>query len=410
MSITFYEENGQTFWRYYLNLRSKKNPQIRLQRRQGGFKSQKEAEKEERFHFVRMSSEIASLEAQGCSWESVIQRWSDFNELYGSHRYTKQTVWDYAKLARRWTQGWLKRPASEITRGEGRLLLNQAAELEYPSSYQKRLKSVINLIYLWGIDERLIVGPHHSPVFGLDTKKKEPEKLPEILTHEQIRKLLREAKDRQHPWYSIWAVTVLTGCRNGEVFGLRHEDIELVSLEEANRQKTLPSHERNYGLIRLTRSWNKRLKKYGPLKARYWRNVPVSSELYMILMELKQNNFGSDGHGQFLLPHLSAWKDGDQAKILRMFCCEIGIPSVRFHTLRACFATHLITRGVPSTTVMKICGWKDLKTAERYIRLAGVDERGATEGLDFIPNDQGIMEKVVSLYDYRNANGNNTTL
>jgi hypothetical protein len=50
---------------------------------------------------------------------------------------------------------------------------------------------------------------------------------------------------------------------------------------------------------------------------------------------------------------------------------------------------------------MKICGWKELKTAERYIRLAGISERGATEVLDFVPNDQGIMEKVVSLYEYR---------
>ena len=54
--------------------------------------------------------------------------------------------------------------------------------------------------------------------------------------------------------------------------------------------------------------------------------------------------------------------------------------------------------------MMKICGWKDLKTAERYIRLAGVDERGATEGLDFMPNDQGVMEKVVNLYTFRQQN------
>ena len=88
-----------------------------------------------------------------------------------------------------------------------------------------------------------------------------------------------------------------------------------------------------------------------------------------------------------------------------MFCKEVGIPSVRFHTLRACFATHLISRGVPSATVMKICGWRELKTAERYIRLAGINERGATEGLEFIPTEQGIMEKVVNMYDFR-ANRN----
>jgi hypothetical protein len=50
---------------------------------------------------------------------------------------------------------------------------------------------------------------------------------------------------------------------------------------------------------------------------------------------------------------------------------------------------------------MKICGWRDLKTAERYIRLAGVDERGATEGLGFIPTDQGIMENVVEMYNFK---------
>jgi len=408
MSVFSYEEDGQILWRYYLNLRSKKNPRIRFQRLQRGFKTRKEAEKEERFQFVQITSEISRLEAQGCSWESIIDRWQEFQELYPSPRYAVTTIHDHARLARRWTQAWLKRPASEITRGDGRLVLMQATELGKSSGYQKHLKSVINLIYMWGIDERLIVGPHHSPVFGVDIAKKEQEKLPEILTHEQIRKLLLEAKLRQHDWYPIWAVTVLTGCRNGEVFGLRHEDIELVSLEEAHRQKTLPPHERNFGLIRLTRSWNSRTGHYGPLKAKYWRNIPVSSELYMVLMELKQKSFGSDQHGQFLLPQFSLWKEGLQAKVLRAFCREIGIPAVRFHTLRACFATHLISRGVPSATVMKICGWKDLKTAERYIRLAGVDERGATEGLDFIPNDQGVMEKVVNLYDYREGNNNAT--
>ena len=58
-----------------------------------------------------------------------------------------------------------------------------------------------------------------------------------------------------------------------------------------------------------------------------------------------------------------------------------------------------------AATVMKICGWRELKTAERYIRLAGVDERGATEGLNFVPTDQGIMEKVVNMYDFRARDG-----
>ena len=38
---------------------------------------------------------------------------------------------------------------------------------------------------------------------------------------------------------------------------------------------------------------------------------------------------------------------------------------------------------------------------QRYIRLAGVDEAGATEVLRFVPTEEAVMEKVVSMYDHR---------
>jgi len=51
--------------------------------------------------------------------------------------------------------------------------------------------------------------------------------------------------------------------------------------------------------------------------------------------------------------------------------------------------------------VMKICGWKDLKTMERYVRLAGIDENGATECLQVLSSDAEVMDKVVHLFDPR---------
>lgn len=41
-----------------------------------------------------------------------------------------------------------------------------------------------------------------------------------------------------------------------------------------------------------------------------------------------------------------------------------------------------------------------MKTMQRYIRLAGIDEAGATEVLKFIPTDEAVMEKVVSMYSH----------
>ncbi len=401
MSVFEYTKDGQSYWRFYLVIRSKLDPRIRLQRRAAGFSSAKDAEQAERKLIVQLSYELTRRENMGLTWEDVIHKWQSFHELYPSVRYARATVVDYPAMLRKYTAHWLKRTASELNRGDGRILIKQLEDMGKQSGFQKKMKVAINIIYQWGIDEGLITGVHCSPIKGVETTRKTQDPLPEILTLEQVRTLLRVAKERMHPWYKVWAVTVLTGCRNGEVLGLRKEDIELVDEESAKLQLSLPPEQRSFGIIRLTRAYNLRFKTFGPLKGRYWRNVPVSSELYWILKDLKQLDNGEDRFGHLLFPHMVGWKKGEQAQILRAFCNEIGLPSIRFHTLRACFATHLISRGVPSATVMKICGWRELKTAERYIRLAGIDERGATEGLGFIPNEQGIMEKVVNMYDFK---------
>jgi integrase len=109
----------------------------------------------------------------------------------------------------------------------------------------------------------------------------------------------------------------------------------------------------------------------------------------------------------FVLPRFWEWDKGEQARIIRAFCIGNKIPSIKFHTLRACFATQLISIGIPTTVVMKICGWRDLKTMQRYIRLAGIDEAGATESLHFIPTEEAVMEKVVNMYDYKKAINDN---
>ena len=255
------------------------------------------------------------------------------------------------------------------------------------------------MLYSWGIEERLILGVQQSPVFGLEIETSREEKKPEILSRDEIRSLLRKAQEQNHPWYPIWVGAILTGCRSGELHQLKKSDFEVISREEAIEQDQLPFDKKRYGFIRVRRSWNTRFKEAGPTKAGYWSTVPVSSDFYWFLVhDLKIEQKKS---GDFIFPRHWEWDKGEQARVLRGFCEGNHLPSIKFHTLRACFSTQLISTGIPATVVMKICGWQDLKTMQRCIRLAGVDEAGATESLKFIPTQEAVMEKVVSMYDHR---------
>jgi len=399
MAISSYQKDGKPFWQVYVDIRSRKDRTIRAQRRVKDVETEKAAISLEKSLIRELSEDVAALEAQGMRWRELIDRWVAHQELFQDGRYAPTTIIDYAALLRSWTARWLDRPTAEINRGDGRTILMFAKESGKKHSFCKHLKSVIHLIYTWGIQERFIIGVTESPVRGLELEKERAEKIPEILSMEEIRTLLGKAKEQGHPWYPIWLMAVFTGCRSGELQEIKRSDIETVSREEAIKQDALPFPKRRYGLIRIRRNWNARLKAVGPTKAGYWRTVPVSSELYWFLVhELNLETMAPD---DYVLPHFSDWKSGYQAEILRGFCEANRLPSVRFHTLRACFATQLIAIGIPATVVMKIAGWKDMKTMQRYIRMAGIDEAGATEGLHFIPTEDAVMEKVVNMVDRR---------
>ena len=60
----------------------------------------------------------------------------------------------------------------------------------------------------------------------------------------------------------------------------------------------------------------------------------------------------------------------------------LGLPPVRFHDLRATWATIMLSKGVQPAKVMVMGGWKDMKTMMIYTRKAGIDIRGITDCLN----------------------------
>ena len=360
MAITKVMDKTEINYSVYVNIRSNVMPHIRFQKRISGLLTKAEAKRKERKLIQQLSQRVAHAEGHGLTWRMIVSKWAATvaSSSYLEKSYNPSTIKDYVSMLHRWTKVWLDKPASEITRGDGREVLNLIIDKGRSKAFQKRVKNTINMIFNWAIEEKVIRGIHNSPVYGLKITIKQ-DKRPEILKTDEIRKLLYEAKERKHDWYFIWAMALMTGMRNGELYSLRWEDIDLDN-------KT----------IKVERSFNFKTGEFKDTKAGYWRTVPISSELKSLILEVRKYS-----KSEFVLPHYDLWKDGKQARILKFFCKSIGLPEIRFHTLRACFATQLIGLAVEPAKVMKICGWKDLKTLAVYLRLAGIDEKGATENL-----------------------------
>jgi integrase len=374
MSVKEIKENNKKTYQVYVCLKSNEVPGLRVQKRREGLKSFNEAKRAEKDLYQTVFEELKTRENRGSALADICDKWVKFESDENLGHVTRETITDYYSMVRKWLHAHWDKPAKELTRADVRNVLTQMEAHGCSKSFQSKVKHTINRIYVWAIDENLLKGLSTSPAHGIKVDRK-TEKVPEILTLPEIRKFLDAAKTLEHPWYHTWSLALLTGCRNGELYSLLWDDIDF-----------------DKNLMRISKSYNTRRREVKSTKAGYWRTVPINRDLKTILLELKS----SSGTRKEVLPRLSGWDKGSQASILRTFLISIGLPSVRFHTLRACFATVLLQDGVAPATVMKICGWRDLDTMARYLRIAGIDESGATQNLQIIPEQAGC-EKVARL-------------
>ncbi len=381
MKISSYEKEGKLLWMVYVNVRSRVKRSIRRQKRKYGFTSKGSAEREGLRIQRKLIEAVAQAELRGVLWGEVVDQWAlatgSQPEKWG---YNPVTIKDHVSLLYNWTGDWLKVPANEITRADCREVLDNAEDRGKSAKWQKKIKHTINVVFTWGIETRMIEGIEYSPVKGWDYPKNRTEKTPEILSRKQVRELLIQAKKLDNPWYPIWSMAVLTGMRSGELYALTWSDVNL----EKKR-------------IRVDKSYCCRTKSIKSTKSGMWRWVPINVQLEKLLIEVQS---ASDSRIE-VLPRLWEWLHGDQARVLRTFLVSIGLPPVKFHALRACFATLLLEKNVAPARIMKIGGWSDLKTMQIYMRMAGIDEIGATDSLDVLPSDEALMERIVNIVDYR---------
>lgn len=376
------DSSGNVSYSVTINLRSPTDRNLRVQKNKFGLKSLNEAKKAELQLRREAERELVSREQKSGAWATLVDEWELILKKHdGFGKIGLTTGEDYVQSLRMYTSDWFSRTPEEITQSDVVAVLTSMDRLGRSKSRKQCVVIAINQVFKWGVSSRFVKAGTQSPAFGIAVKRDE-ERKPEILTIGQIKKLLECAKAYDHAWYPVWAMALLTGMRSGELHALVWDDVDLEG-----------------SLITVKQSYNGRLKKVKCTKSGFWREVPINSDLLILMKELKL----SSGGRPHVLPRFSAWTSGATAAVLRAFCTGVGIPSVKFHALRACFATQLLKNKVAPAIVMKICGWKDLKTMQRYIRLSGIEIEGATDSLQLLSGMQ-VMGKVVQLYGSGSCN------
>lgn len=373
------------YWKVYVSTRSEVNKKIRFQKARKKIESKSKATQIEKKFLQEVLREQSVYDGKGLIWADVFHCW--FNEVRAGTigNVSKDTERDYYSIINHWTTPWMRLSASDIGRAQGRDLLNRLLNKNLSKRYIKKILNLVNTIYTYGLEEGYIRGNAILPCKGLKLGTIES-KVPDILSLEEIKKLLNAAQSLSHPWYHVWAMALLTGMRSGELLGLNWEQIDF---------------EKN--IILIDRSYNTNRREIGPTKGRYWRTFPISTDLKSLLIEIKGKHPRIEGG--FVLPRIKGWLSSDQASILRNFLKSIGIKGIKFHALRACWATQLLASGVPAAVVMKLGGWKKMSTMDIYIRLAGVEVQGSTDSLNFIPNEIDYSAEVVNLSAFRKTGG-----
>jgi integrase len=373
-------ENGVKKLMIYVNIRCSDHPSGRIQRRkrvEGIVKGSAKANAIERDLIREVEREKAQRETVGASWEKMLGLY----ELYARDELAKdnwcqsrQTLAEAITSLHSWTKNWYKEAAGSICASDVTKLFHKMKEEGCSDSSIGKLRGDIRKVFEFGMLFDHIKGIKQSPTNGVSIKSRRRMRT-EILSDDEIKKLLSFGKTYEPAWYPIWAFAAYTGCRNGELYALKWSDIDF--------------QER---LIMVQRSYNKKFKEEKCTKTGDWRRVSICAPLWEIVLELKRIHDhdlqrGACKNPGYVLPRPGLWQNGEQARKLRQFCEEIGITPICFHTLRACFATELLKRGVDVPSVMRVGGWKSLKTMMHYVRLSGVGDRGITDPLDYRTED-----------------------
>jgi len=192
------------------------------------------------------------------------------------------------------------------------------------------------------------------------------------LTTDQLRAFL----GRGDPWHPLWTVAAWTGMRQGELLGLRWQDVDL------ERASLVVRHS-------MTRLPGKRGVRYvlsEPKTERSRRTIPLLPEVVAALRSVRKAQMDNPGKlDQGLVFCTAAGSPLDAADVSKRFVLAVtaaGLPRVTMHSLRHGFASYLIQQGVDLATIGAILGHSNIgTTVDIYGHLTETHKRAAVQRL-----------------------------
>ena len=236
---------------------------------------------------------------------------------------------------------YLKRSPAEATADDVRLF--QMSLTERGLSPQNRNRIMTGVRFLLKVTMRrhdLSAEIYHV---------KEPQKIPHIMSAEEVKRLLAMAGNLQVR--TLLSIGYGSGMRVGEVVKLKVKHIDrslhIIRVEQAKGKK-----DRN---VMLSPDTLALLDAWWPVRStRHDHGVPPQERWL----------FPGRGEGRHLTPR-------QVARLFQQTLEAAGIKkTLTLHTLRHSFATHLFDRGVDIRTIQALLGHSKLETTARYTRVA----------------------------------------
>lgn len=335
----------------------------RIQKFKSGIPSYPMAQREEKLLWLKCTEEKPK-ELLAENWGKLIERYLDY--LYhhvrkdGIEGFSPDTI--QAKESRlKKTFSWNNLHLELITKSFVKDELDRFEKEGLSRAMSREVLKEVKATLTFAKDTGII---KENPVSSLS--RKVPLRELGCLTPSEVNILLAKAWAGDHPYFMVWVISVFTGLRRSELAGLKWNDIDFKERLISINKQLIPFE----GLVLHTKT-NKN------------RKVPLNDKLAVFLKE-QQLKSTSD----FIIDIKDkSWIYGNQSKVLREFCEDIGITPIRHHDLRATFITQMLSDNVALAKMKEMVGHSKLSTTDRYLRKAGLELRGEADKLSYsLPN------------------------